>query len=47
MWAPPQTPTPPFVPDVLEASVSIDSERQMLEFEWTFNDPIPPGSESP
>ena len=41
MWDPAATPDPPFVPDVLEAGISIDSERQMLEFEWTFNDPIP------
>ena len=41
IWDPAETAHPPFVPDVLEAGISIDSERQMLEFEWTFNDPIP------
>jgi hypothetical protein len=37
----PQTRLPAFVPDVVEANVSVDSERQTLEFEWRFKDPVP------
>ena len=29
------------MPDVVEASVSVDSERQTLEFEWTFEGLVP------
>jgi hypothetical protein len=42
MWDPRKTRRPAFMPDVVEASVSVDSERQALEFEWTFKDPVPP-----
>src|SRR5262249_37068125 len=30
-----------FVPDVIEASVAIEPERQMVEFAWTFSHPLP------
>ena len=36
-----KTRPPSFAPDVVEATVSLDSERQTLEFEWTFKDLLP------
>ena len=36
-----KTRPPSFAPDVVEATVSLDSERQTLEFEWGFKDPLP------
>jgi hypothetical protein len=37
----PKTRLPAFVPDVVEASVSFDPDRQTLVFEWTFRDRVP------